>query len=188
MSKTATQSSAAKSQESEPPEQEGTAGRSLEHRDWLPFESLRRDIERAFENFHRGPWRIPFTRSDFDISRVWPGELIWGTPPVADIVEKESEYLITAEMPGVPASDVSVSLSDSHLSIKGEKKEEKGEQRKGIYLAERRYGSFHRTFRVPEGVDTDKIEASFSNGVLTVKLPKTAEAQKKQTKIEVKAA
>ena len=76
--------------------------------------------------------------------------------------------------------------SDDLLTIKGEKKEEKEEKKKDYYLSERRYGSFQRSFRVPDGVDASKIEAKFNNGVLTVTLPKTVEAQKKQKKIEVK--
>ena len=72
------------------------------------------------------------------------------------------------------------------LTIKGEKKEEKEEKQKDYYLSERRYGSFQRSFALPEGVDTDKIEANFAKGVLTVKLPKTAEAQKAEKKITVK--
>ncbi|TIX36045.1 MAG: Hsp20 family protein, partial [Mesorhizobium sp.] len=74
------------------------------------------------------------------------------------------------------------------LTIKGEKKEEKEEKDNDYYLSERRYGSFQRSFQLPEGVDADKIDATFAKGVLTVKLPKTAEAQKAEKKITVKAA
>jgi HSP20 family protein len=74
------------------------------------------------------------------------------------------------------------------LTIKGEKKEEKEEKQKDYYLSERRYGSFQRSFAVPEGVDTDKIEANFFKGLLTVKLPKTAEARRAEKKIAVKVA
>jgi HSP20 family protein len=77
-------------------------------------------------------------------------------------------------------------LSDGTLTIKGEKKDEKEERNKDYYLSERRYGSFQRSFSVPDGVDAEKIEAAFKNGVLTVTLPKTPEAQKKEKKIEIK--
>jgi HSP20 family protein len=73
------------------------------------------------------------------------------------------------------------------LSIRGEKQEEKEEQHKGYYVHERRFGSFGRYFRMPDGVDRNKIEASFQKGVLTVTLPKTQEARKAGKKIEVKA-
>jgi len=74
------------------------------------------------------------------------------------------------------------------LTIKGEKREEKKEKNKDYYLSERSFGSFQRSFQVPSGVDTDKIDASFKNGVLMVTLPKSAEAQKGEKKITVKAA
>jgi HSP20 family protein len=157
-------------------------------REWWPFESLRHDVERVFDEFYRGAWRLPFSRTAFDVGLVWPGEAVWGSVPAVDIIEKEQAYVISAEMPGVPASNVEVRLSDEQLSIKGEKTEEAEEDRKGVYVSERRYGSFQRTFRVPEGVDRDKIEASFANGVLTVTLPKTAEAMKNERTIDVKAA
>jgi hypothetical protein len=72
--------------------------------------------------------------------------------------------------------------------IKGEKQEEKEEQRRDVHLSECRYGAFQRTFRVPEEVDTDRVEASFANGVLTVILPKTSEAAQGERKIDVKVA
>ncbi|MHC2791871.1 HSP20 family molecular chaperone IbpA [Mesorhizobium jarvisii] len=93
--------------------------------------------------------------------------------------------------PSCPASTrrMSRSSSPNHtLTIKGEKQEEKEEKDKDYYLSERRYGSFQRSFQLPDGVDADKIDASFTKGVLTVKLPKTAEAQKAEKKITVKAA
>ena len=74
------------------------------------------------------------------------------------------------------------------MTIKGEKQEEKEEKKKDYYLHERHFGSFERSFEMPEGVDADKIEANFKKGVLTVTLPKKPEAQKPAKKIEVKAA
>jgi HSP20 family protein len=81
-----------------------------------------------------------------------------------------------------------VKVVDGSLSIKGEKQEEKEEKKKEYYLHERRFGSFERSFELPDGVDADKIEAAFKKGVLTVTLPKKPEAQKPAKKIEVKAA
>ncbi|RWE57865.1 MAG: Hsp20/alpha crystallin family protein [Mesorhizobium sp.] len=105
-----------------------------------------------------------------------------------DLVEKTNEYEITAELPGIDEKNVDIKLANNVLTIKGEKKEEKEEKEKDYYLSERRYGSFQRSFRLPEGVNADKIDASFTKGILTVKLPKTAEAQKAEKKITVKAA
>lgn len=79
-------------------------------------------------------------------------------------------------------------MASGVLTIKGEKREDKEEKNKDYYVRERSFGSFQRAFQVPDGVDADKIEASFKNGVLTVTLPKSAEAQKTAKKIDVKAA
>ena len=84
--------------------------------------------------------------------------------------------------------NVEVKLVDGGLTIKGEKQEEKEEKKRSYYLHERHYGAFERSFTVPEGVDADKIEATFKKGVLTVALPKIPGAQKTEKKIEVKTA
>ncbi|TIT27253.1 MAG: Hsp20/alpha crystallin family protein, partial [Mesorhizobium sp.] len=100
----------------------------------------------------------------------------------------DKEYEITVELPGIDEKNVEIKLANRILTLKGEKKEEKEEKDNDYYLSERRYGSFQRSFQLPEGVDADKIDATFAKGVLTVKLPKTAEAQKAEKKITVKAA
>ena len=89
-----------------------------------------------------------------------------------DIAEHETAYEITAELPGMDESNIDVKFSDGTLTIKGEKKDEREEKQKDYHLSERRYGSFQRSFGVPDGVDADNIEAHFKNGVLTVTLPK----------------
>jgi len=85
-------------------------------------------------------------------------------------------------------SDIEVTVAKGMLTLKGEKKEEREEKEKNYYFSERRFGSFQRSFHLPDGVNPDKIEARFDKGVLTVTLPKTAEAAKRQRKIAVKAA
>jgi HSP20 family protein len=82
---------------------------------------------------------------------------------------------------------VEVKVANGTLTIRGEKKEEKEEKRKDYYLSERRYGAFERRFQIPPGVDAGGIEASFKKGVLTVTLPKTAEAQATEKTVAVKA-
>jgi HSP20 family protein len=105
-----------------------------------------------------------------------------------DVAETDKAYELTAELPGMSESDVEVVASNGVLTIKGEKKEEKEEKKKDYYISERRYGSFERRMQVPDEVDADKIAATFKKGVLTVTLPKKAEAQKPTKKIEVKGA
>lgn len=107
--------------------------------------------------------------------------------PAIDIVEKDKAFEVTAELPGLDAKNIDLQLSDNVLTIKGEKQEEKEERTKDRHVTERRYGSFHRSLQVPSSVDAEKIEANFKNGVLTVTLPKSPEAQKKQKTIPVTA-
>jgi HSP20 family protein len=151
------------------------------------LESLRREIDRIFDRFHKN-WRFPFGRSVFDIEPFLPREVIFDVAPAVDLVEKDKAYEVTAELPGMDDKNVEVKVANGTLTIKGEKKEEREEKEKDYYLSERRYGSFQRVFRIPEGVDRDKIEATFAKGVLTVTLPKTTEAQKAEKKIHVKSA
>ena len=155
--------------------------------EWRPFESLRREVERLFDDFGRGLGWSPFRSSMSRLEPYWGREVAWASAPVVDVAEREKDYEITAELPGMEEKDIQVSVSDDVLTIKGEKKEEKEEKKKDYYLRERRFGSFQRAFQVPEGVDTDKIAASFKKGLLTITLPKSAEAQKAAKKIEVKA-
>jgi len=154
---------------------------------WQPFESLRDEIDRLFDDFGRGVWQ-PFRRSLFAAEPFFKRELKWPTMPAVDVVESEKAYEITAELPGMDEKNIEVKVADGRLTIKGEKQEEKEEKKKDYYLQERRFGSFERSFDVPETVEADKIEANFKKGVLTVTLPKKAEAQKPAKKIEVKAA
>jgi HSP20 family protein len=155
---------------------------------WRPFEGLRREVDRLFEEFERGSWRLPFRRSVFDADPFWRRELTLVTNPAVDIVEKDNAYQITAELPGLDEKNIEVKVSNGTLTIRGEKQEDKEEKKKGYYLRERHFGSFERHFRIPDGVDADKIDASFKKGVLTVTLPKTPESQKPEKRIEVKAA
>jgi len=156
---------------------------------WQPLTTLRGEIDRLFDEFSRGWSVFPFGSRSFDWEPLWRRGAMFGPAvPAVDIAEKAQAYQITAELPGLDEKEIEVTVSDDGVRIKGEKKEEKEEKKKDYYLSERRYGSFERSFRLPEGVDKDKIEASFSKGVLTIVLPKSAEAQKKETKIAVKAA
>ncbi len=110
------------------------------------------------------------------------------TAPAVDVTEDDKAYRIAAELPDINEKDIDVSITGDMLVLKGEKRQEREEKEKNRYLAERSYGSFQRSFALPEGIDCDKISAEFSKGVLTLTLPKTHEAQKQQKKIEVKSA
>jgi len=155
---------------------------------WQPFESLRQEMDRLFDDFTRGFGRFPSSRSLFDVEPVLRyGTSVGLSAPAVDVVEKEKEYQITAELPGLDEKDIEVNVADDVLSIRGEKKEEWEEKDKNYHLSERRYGSFQRTFQLPSGIDAENIAATFQKGVLTVTLPKTPEAQKKEKKIAIQA-
>jgi HSP20 family protein len=159
-------------------------GRSLQTSS--PFASLHREIDQLFDAFDGGFWRSPFRRSMFEPS--WQREIAWAAAPAVDIAETDKSYEISAELPGMDEKNIEVKLVNGDLRIQGEKQEEKEEKKKDYYLHERQFGSFERCFSVPEGVDADKIEASFKKGVLKVTLPKKPEAVKPEKKIEVKTA
>ena len=151
---------------------------------WRPFEALRKEVDRLFDDFGGDFWRRPF-RSLAQLEPVWSRKL--AATPAVDVSETDKAYEIAAELPGMDEKNIEVNLTDGGLTIKGEKKEEREETKKDYYVSERRYGSFERYFGLPDGVDANKIEATFRNGLLKVTLPKTAEAQKPAKKIEVKA-
>ncbi|WP_429925684.1 Hsp20/alpha crystallin family protein (plasmid) [Agrobacterium vitis] len=152
---------------------------------WSPFETLRTEIDRLFDDFVPSSWR-PLERSLFN--RAVPSLKGWSIAPAVDVVEKDDAFEVTVEVPGLDEKNIEVKLSNGFLTIRGEKQEEKEDKQKEYHVSERRYGSFQRTFQLPEGVDADKVEAAFEKGILKVKLPKSAEAKKNERKVEIKAA
>jgi|TARA_R110002072_G_scaffold84217_3_gene190878 HSP20 family protein len=142
-----------------------------------PLINLQRDINRVFDNFWNR-FERPFGGSN--------GFLSVGTPST-DVSDSDDAIEISVELPGMDEKDIEVSLSRDVLTIRGEKKAEKEEKKKGFYLSERSYGAFYRSVPLPPGVDTEQTKAEFKQGVLTITLPKTAEAQAEVKRIEVKA-
>jgi HSP20 family protein len=158
-------------------------GKSAAPAAWHPMETLRREVDRLFEDFgvpglwrsRRGLFEDPFFRRP-----------VAGISPAVDIVEKDKAFEVTADVPGFDEKNIEVKVVNGSLSIKGERKSEREEKQKDYYLSEREFGSFERSFPLPEGIDRDKIEARVKKGVLTVTLPKTPEASAPAKKIEVK--
>jgi HSP20 family protein len=127
-----------------------------------PFWSLRRDIDRLFDDFFRAPLPgLGFGR----------GALPW---PSVEVSETDREVRITAEVPGMSEKDVELYVEDGVLTIRGEKKSETEDSGRGY--SERFYGRFERRLSLPSGVDEENIRADFSDGLLTVTLPRNAEA------------
>lgn len=106
--------------------------------------------------------------------------------PSIDVAETPEEYVITAELPGVDKKDVRITIRDGALSIEGERKVEKEEKKKKFHRIERFYGSFSRTFTIPEGVLDDKVLADFDNGLLHVHLPKSETASVRSKEVQIK--
>lgn len=145
----------------------------------LPVENFYRGFDKLFENFFHDFGISPEGRNGGE-----GGALV----PSIDVAETEKAFEVKAELPGVEQKDVEVTIADDVLTIKGEKKSEEKEEGKNFYRSERSYGSFARAISLPPSVNEDKISAAFKNGVLTVTLPKSAEAKKATKKVSVKAA
>jgi len=152
---------------------------------WAPLDTLREEVDRLFDDFGSGLWKRPLSQRVFGRLPV-PAD--WRLSPAVEIVDCDGEYRLTAELPGMAPADVEVKLTDGMIAIRGEKSEDKKEEKEDYILSERRYGSFHRSLPLPAGIDTSAVSANFANGVLTITMPKSAEAKNKERKIEIKAA
>ncbi|MCX7846898.1 MAG: Hsp20/alpha crystallin family protein [bacterium] len=139
------------------------------------FSALQREMNALFDDFFRswGSATLPMPRMTFS--------------PSITVHESAKEYRVSAELPGLTEKDIKVELSGNALTISGEKKEEHEEKRGTTVYSERSYGSFYRSIPLPEAVDRNKVKAQFKNGVLTVTLPKTAQAKAAHKQIPVKA-
>ena len=136
--------------------------------------SVQREINRLFDHFFEGG-----TQDDGSL-----GLSMW--TPAVDIAEHDNEYLVNVELPGVNKEDVKITLESNILTIRGDKKQEKDEKSGNYHRVERSYGSFQRSFTLPVMVKSDKIDASYKDGILTVVLPKAEEAKPKQIEVKVK--
>jgi len=134
---------------------------------------FRSEVDRLFEDF--------FTRDPF---RGFLGEGDW--MPAVDVSETGKKIVVKAEVPGMDAKDIDISLNGRVLTIKGEKRDEHKEEGENYHRVERRYGTFSRTFELPADVDANKVKATYKDGVLKLELPKTKEQSVK--KIEVKSS
>jgi HSP20 family protein len=143
-----------------------------------PFVAFRREVDRMFDGFFDG-----FGRSG---RSSLAGQS--AITPTMDLAENGKEVMITAELPGLDDKDFEVTVAGDILTLKGEKKSEH-EQRSGdSYYAERRYGSFSRSVRLPFELKDDAVEAKYDKGVLTVRVAKPAELQRPARQIEIKRA
>jgi HSP20 family protein len=143
---------------------------------WEPLREMEDFQNRLSTLFGRAPTRRPNGREEITLAD-WM--------PLADITEDEKEYLIKAELPEVKKEDVKVSVENGVLTISGERKFEKEEKKRKYHRVERGYGTFVRSFALPDDADAGKVQAEFKNGVLTVHLPKSEKAKPKQVEVKV---
>ncbi|UCF99534.1 MAG: Hsp20/alpha crystallin family protein [Spirochaetaceae bacterium] len=135
------------------------------------FDWLQRQINELFD-FPR----IPESRGLFD-RRV---------SPAIDVIEHADRFTVECDLPGISQKDIDISIASGVLTIKGEKKVEKQSENTKVYRKETWEGSFQRTLSLPTGVDSDKVEATFNNGVLKISLPKREEAKTKRIELKTK--
>ncbi len=139
---------------------------------------------------------VPSVFSEMDdlARKMWSGfpfrnlqeDMDVGWSPRLDVSETDDGLEIVADLPGLEKKDIQVSLDDGLLTIKGEKKEEKESKDKRYHAIERRSGSFYRAVRLPIEVKKDKVDATFKDGVLTLRLPKSKDEKRKVAQIEIK--
>jgi HSP20 family protein len=143
------------------------------------FSAMREEMDRVFSQFERG---IPQFPSLFRRSGGEGGIVV----PDLDVRENTNTITIEAELPGVDEKNVTVTVANGLLTIKGEKKQEKEEKSENYYLSERSYGAFERSLRLPDTIDEGKVEAKFDKGVLRITAAKKPEAVKAERRIEIK--
>jgi HSP20 family protein len=138
---------------------------------WDPIrelDSLQGDMNRLFDRFFEG-------RVGNGTSRRWI--------PAMDLVETDDHLVLRGDLPGVTEDDVDIEIKDNVLTISGERKAEHDERGEGYHRVERSFGSFSRSLTLPQGIEPDRVEAKFENGVLEVQIPKPAEA--KPTRVQI---
>ncbi len=149
---------------------------------WRPFSEMarwEREMERMFDDFFGRRLRPIWDE------RWWPARTLGISAPAVDLYEEKDEIVAKAELPGMGKDDIQVHIADHHLTIKGEKKKEEEVKEGSYYRSERSYGSFSRSVELPAEVQLEKAKASFKNGVLEIRLPKSEEAKKKEIKVKV---
>ena len=143
------------------------------------------EMERWFDRMVEDFWRRPFP-SLLRPERWWPAETgMMMRMPSVDVYEEKDDVVIKAEIPGLSKEDISVQVTDSTLMIKGEKKREEEIKETDYYCCERSFGAFTRAVDLPCEVKADQVKASFKNGVLEVRMPKTEEAKKKAITVKI---
>ncbi len=156
-----------------------------------PFLFMRRfaeEMDRLFEDFGmHAAWHMPrfFTRGH-ELLKHELGFTSAEWSPEVDIRERDGQFVVHADLPGLAKEDVKVEITDTLLTIQGERKQEKKEEREGYRYSERAFGTFYRAIPLPAGADGSKATAEFRNGVLEITMPSTAQLPQKTRRLEVR--
>lgn len=143
------------------------------------------EMDRLFEDFGFGRrLQTAFGRGR-ELLRREVGLIPAEWSPRIDVLEREGQYIVRADLPGMTKDDIKVEVTDEMITIQGERKQEKEEKREGYYYGERAYGSYYRAIPLPEGADHAKATAEFHNGVLEVTMPAPKKPEKKSRLLEV---
>jgi len=158
-----------------------------------PFSFIRRfaeEMDHLFEDFAmEGSRLLPgFLTQRREFFGQEPGIATMGWSPKVDVLEREGHFVVRADLPGLSKENIKVDLNDDHLTIRGERTQEKKEEREGRSYSECSYGSFYRSIPLPEGVDVSKATAEFRNGVLEITMPAPGLASHKTRQLEIKEA
>ncbi len=162
--------------------------KSTEEKEIQPFRGGRElspyeDMERWFDDFFSRRWMHPFRHGWLD----WPEMEIPAfkmRSPKVDLIDREDEIVIRAELPGVNKDDLDVSMTENNVTIRAVTKHEAKEEKGQYYRREMSRGEFQRTLALPGNVDTDKAKATFKDGIMELKLPKIETAKRKTIKVE----
>jgi HSP20 family protein len=144
-------------------------------------EEMERFLDHATRGFGDWPWGPMMHRRFLP---VVPRMERW--VPEVDIVEEEGRIVVKADLPGMKREDIEVAVEGDMLAIRGHRKEEKEVKEENYYRAERATGEFYRAFTLPEGVDPDAVEATYTDGVLEIRLPRPVKPEAKKLKVDVK--
>ncbi|MBZ0217029.1 MAG: Hsp20/alpha crystallin family protein [Fimbriimonadaceae bacterium] len=147
-----------------------------------PFGAFREEMDQLIDNFFGDRGSL----ASFPSMSKWLGETKGLVAPSVDIKENDKTITLTAELPGMSADDIELTVQNGMVTLKGEKKFERDEEKDEVHVSERRYGSFRRSFYLPDSVDEDAIDAKFDGGLLKVTMQKSPDANKGRRKIEIK--
>jgi len=138
---------------------------------WSPLADFRREMDSLFDDF----FSPTNARATGNTNHVWT--------PACDVAEEEGHYMLSLEVPGIPKDEIKIEVADNTVTISGERQSKNEKKEKGAWYGERRYGKFQRSFTLPAGIDADKIEANYQDGVLSLMVPKAESAKPRQIKI-----